>query len=301
MAKQTKIEAALAMLNQVGGTPKLDYFRQDYKYHELWETIANFVKNNNLYPDELSKQMRTVKDGITQRNFDDYLRANPFNNQDDFYLDLDILTAYSLICGWLKDYNGQERLDSCLAGAYEKIKASVLKLGFSDKPKPTVMMTPEEMLQRKATKPNPEIDTLAEALCERGIQTIEVVPPAVYKAEDIIDEIENLSAEKREYYLNKFCALVRFFRKRGEDVGGYELSEDIYLYWRKRGIENRAEIWLKCCCDKWERRRTEMIKEAAEAQAQTEANHSGMANLAETLSVIQGWNEPAFGNINTQT
>lgn len=299
MTKQTKIEAALTMLNQVGGTSKLDYFRQDCKYHDLWETIANFVKNNNLYPDELSKQMRSVKDSITQRNLDDYLRVNPFNNQDDFYLDLDILTAYSTICGWLKDFNGQERLDGCLTEAYEKIKASVLKLGFADKPKPNVMLTPEEMLGRKTAKPNPEVDAIAEELCERRMQTVEVVPPTVYTTEDILDEIESLSAEKREYYLNKFCALVRFFRKRGEDVGSYELSEDIYLYWRKRGLETKAEIWLKCCCDKWERRRTEICREAAEAQ--TETTQIGMAHIADTLSVIRGWNESDLGGFATQT
>ena len=211
------------------------------------------------------------------------------------------MTAYSTICDWLKDYNGQARLDSCLDGAYERIKANVLKLGFSDKPKPTVMMTPEEMLAQKTAKNRPEVDALAEELCNQRMQTVEVVSPTVYKVEDIIDEIESLSAEKREYYLNKFCALVRFFRKRGEDVGDYELSEDIYLYLRKRGIENKAEIWLRCCCDKWERRRAEVVKEAAEVQAQAEANQTEMANLAETLSVIQGWVEPAFGNLSAQT
>ena len=160
-------------------------------------------------------------------------------------------------------------------------------------------MTPEEMLAQKVKKTSPEVDAIAEALCDRRMQSIEVVPPSVYTVDDIVDEIEELSAEKREFYLNKFCALVRFFHKRGEDIGSYELSEDIYLYWRKCGFENKAEIWLKCCCDKWERRRAELCRAAAETPV--DANEQDKAKMAETLKLIQSWGENDLGHLSPRT
>lgn len=242
----------LQRLNSVGGTPKLDMLRQDYKYHDLLDVLRDFCNEYDLYPEELDKTLKTIRSDSSPIDRRNYLVENPLCNYDDYWLDITIVGAYQTMSKWIGD-DGEYRLDQYLGDSYSKIRAGLLLL---DKKDEAIQITADmsvndaaQFLMKKKETVDADLiaDRLMQPVSKSGFKEIKTL--GIAEASTTWDKI---SEQKRKWYFDQCQELLPSIAAMGRDFGEFLCSEEIVNYWKVRNSTlSDGEIWLKCAIDYW--------------------------------------------------
>lgn len=259
-----QLNQIIKQLNAVGGTSKLDLLRQDYKYHNLLDSLREFCDEYNLYPEELDKVLKSIRSESLSVDRQRYLVENTFCNFDDYWLDLTIASAYQIIAKWLGE-NGEYRLDQYLEGSYSKIRAGLILL---DKKDVAIQITADmsvddaaRFLMKKKEVVNGDViaDKLMQPIAKSEFKEARMI--GITEASTSWD---NIPEQKRKWYFDKCQELLPSIAAIGHDFGEYLCSEEILNYWKLRNSTmSDGEIWLKCAIDYWSRQIKDTNKQKA--------------------------------------
>lgn len=259
-----QLESLIKSLNKIGGTSKLDMFRQDYKYHDLLDVLRDFCNEYDLYPEELDKVLKTIRSDSSPIDRRNYIVENPLCNYDDYWLDITIVGAYQTMSKWIGE-SGETRLDQYLGNSYSKIKAGLLLL---DKKDEVIQITADmsvddaaQFLMRK--KENAYGDLIVDNLMKH-------VSKSEFKEAKMLGIVEasttwdKIPEQKRKWYFDQCQELLPLITAIGRDFGEFLCSEEIVNYWKVRNSTLcDGEIWLKCALDYWK----QQIKDANKQNA----------------------------------
>lgn len=249
---KSKLVSTIESLNRIGGSPKLDYVRQDLKYHRIWEKLKAFVNDNELYPDEIDKILWVTRSKMTAFGLKQYQQANPLCDKEDYAMDTSILTVYATLIRWLAEYDGYNRLTAFLDESLDSIGAIISVIeNASNNEEITAGMSPADILNAKIErKPIDDIDVdhlLNEVVSlprkEQGFV-------GITEAAQTFDEIDK---QRRKWYYERAIALFPLISSKGMDFGNFKLSQEQVDYWKVRCPDwCVGEIWLSNCLDYWE-------------------------------------------------
>lgn len=257
-----QLKQIIEQMNMVGGTPKLDLLRQEYKYHDLLDVLRNFVQEFDLYPDDLDKFLKKARSEVSQVEIRQYLTENQYCNYDDFWLDYTIIAVYQKISDWI-GLNSESRLDEYLFGSYGKIRATLLMLGFDEPKKKQIasMREVEELLANPQVRDEAKMDAVADKLLQ-PVSKATFEQPKFVSMKEAAETWNEIPEQKRKWYFDRCQKLLPFIASVGRDFGDYQCSEEIVNYWKLRNsYMSVGEIWLKCALDYWGREEKESRKE----------------------------------------
>ena len=259
-----QLNQIIEQLNTVGGTPKLDLLRQEYKYHDLLDVLRNFVQEFDLYADYLDKFLKKARLEVLPVEIRHYLAENQYCNYDDFWLDYTIISVYQKLCDWIGG-NGEYRLDEYLFGSYGKIRAALIMLGLDTPKKKKIKSISEvdELLTNPQVRDEAKMDEVADKLLQ-PISKSTFEQPKFYTMKEAAETWNEIPEQKRKWYFDRCQKLLPFIASVGRDFGDYQCSEEIVNYWKLRNSAmNIGEIWLKCAIDYWQREENGYKKESA--------------------------------------
>lgn len=256
------LESLIKSLNKIGGTPKLDMLRQDYKYHDLLDVLRDFCNEYDLYPEELDKVLKDIRSNSSPIDRRKYIVENPLCNYDDYWLDITIVGAYQTMSKWIGE-SGETRLDQYLGNSYSKIKAGLLLLDNKDD---AIQITADmsvddaaQILMKKKEIVN--ADLIADKLM-KPVSKSEFKEAKTLGIKEASTTWDKIPEQKRKWYFDQFQELLPLVTAIGRDFGEFLCSEEIVNYWKVRNSTLcDGEIWLKCALDYWKQQIKDVNKQ----------------------------------------
>lgn len=258
----SNIEKIIQRLNRVGGTPKLDMLRQDYKYHNLLDMLRGFVQEYEFYPDDLDKLLKRMRSEVPFTKIRKYLTEYQVCNEDDFWLDFTIITVYRTLCEWI-GADGETRLNDYLEGSYGAIQVALSMLGIAEENRMAIKTKAdaEKVLANPQVRDEAKMDAVADKLLQ-PVSKATFEQPKLVSMKEAAETWNEIPEQKRKWYFDRCQKLLPFIASVGRDFGDYQCSEEIVNYWKLRNsYMSVGEIWLKCALDYWGREEKESRKE----------------------------------------